>query len=251
MERSQETIATDRGHMNWRRRLDSAVMDYCERNNVSPEDAVDTVLTLLRSAPTSREPLGRAELRHRMRNEMQFLISSMRQRQRGRGPEDASACSACLGQVMALARFNDILDGDDPARRVDLGAHCAQITVDIRKALYLDDRIRLEIEADPILVPAEIARNIVLILNEALTNAVKHAFDDDGGTVQVRLARKSSGEGELVVADDGCGPATSGDGGSGGSLMDALASQISGRIHRARTSTGYRLSCVFPLRVFS
>ncbi len=249
MECSHQTMVTSRDHQKWRRRLDSEVVDYCARNNVSQKEAVDSLIAFLRSAPTSRERLSRAELRHRMRNEMQFLISSMRQRRRARGPEKGDGCSSCIGQVAGLARFNDTLDGDDPARRVDLGAHCAQITVDMRKALHLDDKIRLEVEADPILVPAELARNIVLILNEALTNAIKHAFGDHGGTVRVRLTHKSSREAELTVTDDGCGSATSGDRGSGGSLIDALAAQISGRIHRARTSTGFRLSCRFPVRV--
>jgi len=248
MEDIDHTSSTDRDQQNWRTRLEAALLDYCARNDASPEDAVTSVSNFLRDAPASDDRLTRAELRHRVRNEMQLLISSMRKRRRAMTSNRNAGCDSCIGQVVAMAHLNGALDCGAPGQRVDLAAHCAQIAVDMRKALNLDDKkIRLEIQAEPILVSAEKARNVVLILNEALTNAIKHAFGDDGGTVRVKMARTSSRESELSVTDDGRGSAALGDGGSGGSLIAALASQIDGRIDRGETSSGFRLSCAFPV----
>jgi len=247
MENIYQMFPIDRGQQKWRTRLESAVLDYCARHNTSPEDAVDSISDFLRGAPAPDDRLTQAELRHRIRNEMQLLISSMRQRRRAATSKKNAGCDACIGQVVALADLNGALDCEAPGQRVDLAALCARVAADIRKALQLDDKIRFEIEAEPILVPAESARNVVLILNEALINAIKHAFGDDGGTVQVRLVRTSLHEAKLTVTDDGCGSPTSSDGGSGGSLVAALAAQIDARIDRVMTSTGFRLSCTFPV----
>lgn len=247
MQRVHQTISAHRSQQNWRKSLDVAVLDYCAKQNVKPQEAVDTVSDFLRNSPVLRQRLTDSELRHRTKNEMQFLISSMRHRRRARGADETADCDACIGQVLALAHLNNKLDVDEKRKRIDLAAHCVSLADATRDAFGLDENIRVEVAAEAVFVTPDVARNALLILNEALTNAMKHAFGEGGGTVRIVLAPTSAGEAELAIDDDGCASATPGDGGSGDSLMDALASQIDGRIHRAKTGTGFRLACIFPI----
>lgn len=239
------TRSTQPGQQSWRKHLEMAVLDYCEAQNVGLQDAVDAVSDFLRDGPVLGQRLSVSELRHRNKNEMQFLISSMKHRRRTRSADENASCDACIGQVLALANLNDMLEVDENEQRIDLSANCLSLANGMRDAFGFGENIHIEVEAEALSVSRDVARNVLLILNEALTNAMKHAFGEDGGTVRIKLARTSAGEVELVVADDGCAVASSSAGGSGGSLIDALASQIDGRVHRSRTDSGFRLSLNF------
>ncbi|TGD61573.1 sensor histidine kinase [Tabrizicola sp. WMC-M-20] len=234
MQRVHQTISAHHSQQNWRKRLDVAVLDYCAKQKVRPQEAVDTVSDFLRNGPVLRQRLTDSEQRHRTKNEMQFLISSMRHRRRVRGADEKANCDACIAQVLALAHLNDTLVVDEKRKCIDLAAHFVSLANATRDALGFDENIRVEAEAEAVLVTPNVARNTLLILNEAFTNAMTHAFGDSGGTVRIKLTPTSAGEAELVITDDGCASAPSGGGGSGISLMDALASQIDGCIHRAR-----------------
>jgi two-component sensor histidine kinase len=231
----------------WCKRLDFAILDYCSRNGVSPHDVVESVSDFLRGVPTARESLIRAELRHRTKNEMQFLIHSIWRRQSSMPHGRNTVIDACIGQVVALANLNDVLDCEPTGHRVDLSDLLTRIVTATREAFHLDDNIRIEFAAEPILVTAESARNVVLILNEALTNAIKHACGENVGIVRVVLGRTSSTGAELSVDDDGQAWASTSVEREGSSLIDALAAEIDGRIHRVKTRTGFRISCVFPV----
>ena len=98
-------------------------------------------------------------------------------------------------------------------------------------ALGLDE-IRVTIEQDiaDIDRPADDAIPIALFLLEAVTNAMKYAFGDDGGTILVRLQQEED-EIVLSVIDDGFGvdeddDANPGSTGLGSRLMSAFAKQL-------------------------
>jgi two-component sensor histidine kinase len=86
--------------------------------------------------------------------------------------------------------------------------------------------------ADPISLSAAQAVPVGLIVNEAVTNALKHAFPGERpGSVTVRLRRQGERGLRLEIADDGVGlpVADAGAAGSGGTrLIGVLARQLSG-----------------------
>jgi two-component sensor histidine kinase len=87
-----------------------------------------------------------------------------------------------------------------------------------------------------------------LILNEAATNSVKHAFGEERGRVSLKLTPGVSyGEARLTVADDGRGIQNPRPGGSGQKLMAALARQIGGEIEQDSSDKGTTTSVTFPV----
>jgi two-component sensor histidine kinase len=66
------------------------------------------------------------------------------------------------------------------------------------------DDVRITLDLCPLSIPASMAAPFALVLNELLTNALRHAFPGQGGVIAVSLARTDEGS-VLTVADDGCG----------------------------------------------
>jgi two-component sensor histidine kinase len=72
---------------------------------------------------------------------------------------------------------------------------------------YVDlERVPLKLEIEEISVGLEIAIPVGLIINELLTNALKHAFPDNRqGIIQVIFRCQADGQLYLAVCDDGSG----------------------------------------------
>jgi two-component system CheB/CheR fusion protein len=104
---------------------------------------------------------------------------------------------------------------------------------------------RLEM-ARPIQMQDEtIALNIYRIAQEALTNAIKHA---DAKNVTV-LLKKSRGQLQLVVEDDGKGfPKKKRTKGLGLHIMDYRASVLGGQLALDTSASGTRIVCTIPLK---
>ena len=95
------------------------------------------------------------------------------------------------------------------------------------------NRFSLRVEADKIKLDINRAIPIGLIVNELVTNAMKHAFPDGrAGAIFIRLLRSEEDHFELTVKDDGVGlPETvRRDGGDtfGLEIVRELAHQIDG-----------------------
>jgi two-component system, sensor histidine kinase PdtaS len=93
-----------------------------------------------------------------------------------------------------------------------------------------------------------------MIVNELVTNSLKHAFTEAGGTVSVSFsADRVQQTGRLIVSDDGRGM-VAGDqpNGSGMHLVKALVEQIGGALAVAtQPGVGTATEVSFPLRSVS
>ena len=94
--------------------------------------------------------------------------------------------------------------------------------------------VELRIEGEPAPLPAGVDLSAYRILQEALTNVVKHA---DGGLATV-VVRYLSGAVELEVADDGPGPMNGGAGGHGLAGMRERVELHGGSLNAGRAEGG-------------
>jgi len=110
----------------------------------------------------------------------------------------------------------------------------------LRNSLAGDsDRVAVSIDIDEAALDIDVAVPCGLVINELLTNALKHAFPEGRpGWVHVSLRRQPGGMLALSVADDGIGlpaavdianPAT-----LGLRIVQILAAQIRGTLDTAR-----------------
>lgn len=130
----------------------------------------------------------------------------------GKAEEMFDTISATAREALAqLRRTLGVLRADEPAREPQPGLDSLPALVEgVRNAGVA---ATLEQDGEPRPVPADLAATVYRIVQESLTNTVKHAA---AGSVRVRL-----GWGEhvlrLEVSDDGRGPGTVGPAGSDGS----------------------------------
>jgi two-component sensor histidine kinase len=195
------------------------------------------------------------EFRHRTRNDLHSLVGLLRLRARA-APSDAAreGLREAVEHAMALARVHTHLAGTDnvggayggEAAVVDTRPFVEGLCADIAAAQTGEGLrpVALVAEAEAHALDTERAVQLGLVLNEAVTNALKYAFPEErAGTVRVRFAREGE-EFVLAVADDGIGLPAEGEvagappappprgSGLGTRLLRALAAQLRGSFSR-------------------
>ena len=89
-------------------------------------------------------------------------------------------------------------------RLMDMQEHLKALCGSLEEALCSHRPVRLIVNAEPVVLPPDKALPVGLILNELVTNALKYAFPDGPGLVQVQFGKQGNTL-CLSVADDGVG----------------------------------------------
>jgi PAS domain S-box-containing protein len=144
------------------------------------------------------------ELQHRVKNNLQMITALIRLETRNGLVPDKRSFERLAGRVDALAILYQTLSNEDDNEQIDLGVYISQVASAAMKA-HAAEGIRLDMKVDTYPVSINVAMPTGLVVNELLTNALKHAFTGrDGGTITLHSV--VSGDGCLVtVADDGVG----------------------------------------------
>jgi two-component sensor histidine kinase len=172
------------------------------------------------------------EVRHRVKNMIQMASALLFLQERGiRSGGARSALREAQSRLLVLASvYEALLLPDADGRRVDLGALINSLAAALQGSGSQGDKVEIKTDCDEAILGVSQAVPVGLIVNEAVTNALKHAFKGrSSGQVNVQL-RKAGAECVLVVSDDGCGFDTPARKGSlGMRLMKSLARQVGGR----------------------
>jgi two-component sensor histidine kinase len=192
-----------------------------------------------------REVLLR-ELQHRVKNNFQLILASISmQKRRFEDGEIQRALDHVANRIHAIALAHDQLAPGQDAQLVDVAAYLRALCASIEQQV---DNVTFDIEADEVTLSIDRAVPLGLILNEAVTNSVKHAFGEAGGRVFVKLQSGIGfGEGRLTVTDNGRGIQKDSAGGSGLILIGSLARQIGGQVKRESSPAGTSISVTFPI----
>lgn len=186
------------------------------------------------------------ELHHRVSNNF-HAIAGLIEIEAKRAPSEArEGFERLVRRVEAVIRAHEHLALRDIERDIDLAFYLAGLI----GALRGPENVRLERRLAGATVPLRVAVRLGMIVNEMVTNSLKHAFDPArGGTIEVTLdVDAASGTGRLVVADDGRGQPPDARRGSGLALVEALVGQIGATLaHSNRPTGGVHRLVTFPL----
>ena len=208
---------------------------------------LEAVNTRLSALVTEREMLL-VEVNHRAKNSLAIAASLLAiQGRRQRDPAVRALFEEAQDRLNAMARVHDLLSKSEKAQRVDVSVYVAVLCGALRPITENDDRIRLEaVMEDGILVDADTAVPLGIVLTELITNAVKYAFPAPrSGTILVQARRCQPGWIELVVRDDGIGMSSLRQGSLGYGLVRSLIQQIRGEID-VRSDAGLTVTISFP-----
>lgn len=150
-------------------------------------------------------------------------------------------------RLHAMARVHDLLSKSESSQHVDVATYVTDLCEALKSMTDYDDRIRLETRAEKgVLVHADTAVPLGIVLTEIITNAVKYAFPaPKSGTILAQARRREPGWIELVIQDDGVGMSHFREGSLGYGLVRSLVQQIRGEID-IRTDAGVTVTISFP-----
>ena len=144
------------------------------------------------------------ELQHRVKNNLQMITALIRMETRNAAAADQTGYERLAGRVASLALLYDALALSEHDEEIDLGVYLSQIATAVM-ASHAVEGIRLDLRVDTYPVSINVAMPTGLVVNELLTNALKHAFRGrDGGTITLHSVVDGNGC-KVMVADDGVG----------------------------------------------
>jgi two-component sensor histidine kinase len=197
-----------------------------------------------RDAELKHSELLLRELDHRTKNNFMIVGSLLDlQRRRQTSPEARAALEAAAGRVHSFAAANQALYEDDHgSETLSMAPYLTSLTSHIGSALFLPDSVTLTIVADDAQLPRDQAVSIGVVLNEAVTNAAKHAFTpDQASKIQVKFSVESE-HWRLTISDNGRGFSQKpGSSGLGSSLIEAFAARAGATIERSSLEPGTRV----------
>ncbi len=146
------------------------------------------------------------ELQHRVKNNLQMITALIRVE--ARGVSDLSTGEGfdrLAGRVEALGLLYHALGNTSGDDVVDLGIYLSEIASAVMRA-HAVEGIHLDLQVDTWMVSIDVAMPTGLVVNELLTNALKHAFvGRDGGSISLHSTTDNTGGCLVRVADDGVG----------------------------------------------
>ena len=194
------------------------------------------------------------EVHHRVKNDLQFISSmlNMQERRLNDGPA-IGALEDCRGRIQTIALIHESMYQSEDLVSLPLSKDIRSLAASVlRVSAKPPGAVALEIETpDEITLDVDRAIPCGLILNELMTNALKHAFPGGRtGKLRVVLRRDGGGRAALIVEDDGVGmpaetelPARDS---MGFRLVRAFADQLGGEL-RVNRSPGTSVGVYFPL----
>ena len=147
------------------------------------------------------------EIHHRVKNNMQ-VINSLLKLQANNLQDDRvkNVLKDSQSRVYAMSAVHETLHGSEKLSEIDLKNYLSKITTSIFQTYSSNQgkvKLNSDIENSPISLDQ--AYPLGLVINELLSNSLKHAFPEDRtGEISVNL-KKTDSEFELIVLDDGVG----------------------------------------------
>ena len=190
-----------------------------------------------------REMLFR-ELQHRVANDFALTTALLKhESKQSIEPQVKDALSKASQRINSFARIHRQIYLQSDVISVNLKEYIEDLA-GILKTGVLPPNIKLACEVPPVLSQREVALALGLLMNELVTNALKHAYPDGrGGTIAIRVQRSANGW-EFLVHDDGVG-CSSAQPGLGTGLIEQFARQAGGALsfeHESGTCAKLRMS---------
>jgi two-component sensor histidine kinase len=202
---------------------------------------------LIAAVEAQKQEVLLQEMQHRIKNNFQVVLSSISlQKRRNPDADVHRALDHVASRINAISLAHDQLAHRNDGRIVRLSDYVLALCSSIRQQA---DGIEINATCDQLDLSIDRAVPVGLVLNEAATNSIKHAFGANGGTINVSLTGGVGyGEAKLTVSDNGRGIGTPGKGGGSGiKLIASLARQIGGTVDQESSSQGTTTSLRFPI----
>jgi two-component sensor histidine kinase len=203
--------------------------------------------SLLEKLVSEKEWLLR-EIHHRVKNNLHTIICLLESQATYLEKDALKAIDDSRHRIYAMSLIHQKLYENDDVKTIDMNDYVTSLIHYLQDCYDLKNNITFHLEIAPVLIDASIAIPIGLIINEAVTNAIKYAFPKNAaGRISIKLYEDRE-KIIVIVADNGIGinmelinkPAPS----MGLRLIKGLCDDIGGKISfNNDTGTEIKLIC--------
>lgn len=148
------------------------------------------------------------EIHHRVKNNLQIISSLLNlQSAHIRDPRALEVFKEGQGRVRSMALIHEKLYQSDDLARVDFSEYIRNLAAYLFRSYEVHaGAVCLNVEAEDVLLGVDTAIPCGLIINELVSNSLKHAFPGGGGgSINITLRPAGAERLTLTVADDGVG----------------------------------------------
>jgi len=153
------------------------------------------------------------EIHHRVKNNLQ-IVSSLLSLQSGyvKDRQTFDVFQESQNRVKSMALIHEKLYRSDDLAKIDFSEYIRSLCADLVRSYSSNSRgVRLDLDVQEVFLGLDAAISCGLIINELVSNSLKHAFSGDPGLsgspgrIRIEFHRSDSGSFSLAVSDNGCG----------------------------------------------
>lgn len=147
------------------------------------------------------------EIHHRVKNNLQIISSMLRLQARSSDDPDLKLMlKASENRVTSIALLHQLLYRNRDLTPIDLHKYVQELCSSILKSFDAERRIAFHLDGAKVDVDLSTALPCGLLVNEIVTNSIKHAFPNgQHGTIYADIRNPKSDSIELIIGDDGIG----------------------------------------------
>lgn len=151
------------------------------------------------------------EIHHRVKNNFHIVMGLLHtQAAYLQGEEARQAIAESQQRIQAMSLVHQKLYQSDNLSAINMADYMHELIDCLKDSFRTGHRIQFNLQVDPVSLNVSHCIPLGLILNEAVTNAIKHAFPDrQTGRIDISLQRLAPDQCRLRISDNGVGlPAT-------------------------------------------
>jgi two-component system, sensor histidine kinase PdtaS len=177
------------------------------------------------------------EVHHRVKNNLHTVICLLESQARHLENDALKAIEVSQHRIYAMSLIHQKLYQSEDIKTIDMASYVPELVRYLDTSFGVTDKIGFQLDIEPIKLSVAQAIPVGLIINEAVTNSIKHAFrDEQRGLICIDMQQKIDTI-NLTIADNGIGmdPAIAGKGGAamGLKLINGLVEDLNGEVRFA------------------
>jgi len=192
------------------------------------------------------------EMQHRVANSLQIIASILLLKARTvQSEETRHHLRDAHQRVMSVATVQEQLHASGLNERIEIGPYLTKLCASLAASMVGERRpLSIKVQATSGSANSSEAVSLGLIVTELVINALKHGFPGgDKGEILVKYEAQNSGW-QLSVSDNGSGPQDAAGEpphmGLGTSIVEALAHQLGGVVHKSSGPQGTTIRITAP-----
>jgi chemotaxis protein methyltransferase CheR len=192
------------------------------------------------------------EMQHRVANSLQIIASILLLKARTvQSEETRHHLRDAHQRVMSVATVQEQLHASGLNERIEIGPYLTKLCASLAASMVGERRpLSIKVQATSGRAGSSEAVSLGLIVTELVINALKHGFPSgEKGEILVKYEAQNSGW-QLPVSDNGSGPQEAAGEpahiGLGTSIVEALAHQLNGMVHKSSGPQGTTVSITAP-----